>query len=1476
MDENSYKIFIENYNFNKDIIKDISFKVIKKFMNIFKDDIKDNIENCDYLLLEIQKFNEDNLIENIEKEYLNLIYISFITEKNNNKNSKRDFYIKLLSQTLNNYYLKRILLNFSIFKKTFKIIIRELFYNYDDLNNYIEVIKKEINKHNENYKSKILLFLFYNFLFTQSNNLSIEPNYIDINFEIPNILKLTLNMIIKDITLIMNSVQNSFNYIFNKHFFFLQKNNPIQYENLKNYFIEKLSTYDSTIYDNFIYILGDLLLKNDINNSPYLLLLTENILISNNKLLHQISINILNNFLDNSIIDNDFLKKYISVYDVLDGFNSHLFKSLYKELEFIIEFINNNNENEFKKKNYFSNPMNYFILLSKKILNNTNNRIQKFFVKTICKLNITNNIFIPYFLSDFLMIINNPLLYPENEINVYHLKMGLIIKQFYSNYFSNYPKFIFDLLNGISNLISNRKICFYLIQSIYYIIKNLNLIENEDNSFLISIEKIIDKYMSNNSSYYNKFIYWIFFCNLFLKTKFFPNKEYYNIYYRIYYELINYMINCNRDTLSIENLYFGSHKKNIKFDLFNQTVQKMNLDIKSSLKLDNLYLKNLFLQDNNLHNFPNEIQNYIYYSFLNSNLIEDYINNNILKIFSSYINQNSKKEILLNINCIMELNMIFKNYNNINNDLFNDVHSNLKLLLKSNTNNSFIEDFHLYETMLFNYISIFKYSFSDYLINEIELVNSSELIYFNLLFLKMYLFNLLSSIHYNVFTEKDLMKNKTLINNMNYIFNFLNLNFSFLNEINKNLLLNNLTLTMLLMNYLKINFELNIDINEIFSLFEVVNNKDIFYLIKYFQIFFDKKSNNIDLEIFKHFIGKTLNLLNEKKENFTYINVSTFLLTLLDKNKLQNEAYSQIIKENLNNFILLNDSRIWLLIKIALEILIEQIKDNNNLIEIYDDILIQFSRVRETRGQDSFMIQTSNLYLKSPFNIKVKNIMYNENLSKYGFYVRIGILEFYNELINNININNEGLIISILNTINKVILEINNLSSLRPEMELTDKHRKKLRLSQFLFTLSTIFKKENLDFSINENYNEIINQISNSFSLLIQKLNLYSVDYYIILSSILFLKHSQNFRNFLLNVLTNPESKSFIVTTCLIISSISLIEKYNVNENEIIEFINAIIIQCTSNIVNIRGYAQFFLFKINKIYNLITNNFLGQSFLEYLNRNKDILTFFNKFDLIYTQFIFLLDNFSIDNLIKNTFNEISNEIIPIDIYSNFKNLSFDSILLDNQDYSKVSSSWRFVFDTKEEIKKITEKKIKDDFQKKYRPLQKDIYHNIQKKKFDIIIIGSYIDNLPNLGGLVRTSEIFNINKLIINDEKIINDKSFLTAASSGEKWINLINVNINNMRNFIIKCKKMGYFIFGIEECNNSIEVKNIKFKEKIVFVVGNEKDGIGKDIIDLIDTFIFCDKFGEGRSLNIHINAGLVIWECINCLIKNNVRDDI
>ena len=59
----------------------------------------------------IKKYNEKDIIEKIEKEFLNLKYICFFTEKTVNKGMIKEFYLKLLSIIRKNYYLKRILFN---------------------------------------------------------------------------------------------------------------------------------------------------------------------------------------------------------------------------------------------------------------------------------------------------------------------------------------------------------------------------------------------------------------------------------------------------------------------------------------------------------------------------------------------------------------------------------------------------------------------------------------------------------------------------------------------------------------------------------------------------------------------------------------------------------------------------------------------------------------------------------------------------------------------------------------------------------------------------------------------------------------------------------------------------------------------------------------------------------------------------------------------------------------------------------------------------------------------------------------------------------------------------------------------------------------------------------------------------------------------------------------------------------------------
>ena len=140
---------------------------------------------------------------------------------------------------------------------------------------------------------------------------------------------------------------------------------------------------------------------------------------------------------------------------------------------------------------------------------------------------------------------------------------------------------------------------------------------------------------------------------------------------------------------------------------------------------------------------------------------------------------------------------------------------------------------------------------------------------------------------------------------------------------------------------------------------------------------------------------------------------------------------------------------------------------------------------------------------------------------------------------------------------------------------------------------------------------------------------------------------------------------------------------------------------------------------------------------------------------------------------------------------------------------------------------------------------------------------------------MRTCEIFNIGALTIPTEDILNDKNFISSSSNSEKLIPLLSIPKVTVKEFIIAYRKLGYIIVGLEQTQNSIDIKKFEFKEKMVLVLGNEKEGIPQEIIDLIDNCVIINQFGEVRSLNVHVSAAIMIWECVKCLNKKNINNE-
>ncbi|PPS09843.1 hypothetical protein GOBAR_AA10783 [Gossypium barbadense] len=151
---------------------------------------------------------------------------------------------------------------------------------------------------------------------------------------------------------------------------------------------------------------------------------------------------------------------------------------------------------------------------------------------------------------------------------------------------------------------------------------------------------------------------------------------------------------------------------------------------------------------------------------------------------------------------------------------------------------------------------------------------------------------------------------------------------------------------------------------------------------------------------------------------------------------------------------------------------------------------------------------------------------------------------------------------------------------------------------------------------------------------------------------------------------------------------------------------------------------------------------------------------------------------------------------------------------------------------------------------------------IRGNRQHIILVASLIDRIPNLAGLARTCEVFKTQGLAVADAKIVQDKQFQLISVTAEKWVPIIEVPVNSVKQFLEKKKREGFSILGLEQTANSVPLDQYIYPKKTVLVLGREKEGIPVDIIHVLDACIEIPQLGVVRSLNVHVSGAIALWE--------------
>ena len=154
-----------------------------------------------------------------------------------------------------------------------------------------------------------------------------------------------------------------------------------------------------------------------------------------------------------------------------------------------------------------------------------------------------------------------------------------------------------------------------------------------------------------------------------------------------------------------------------------------------------------------------------------------------------------------------------------------------------------------------------------------------------------------------------------------------------------------------------------------------------------------------------------------------------------------------------------------------------------------------------------------------------------------------------------------------------------------------------------------------------------------------------------------------------------------------------------------------------------------------------------------------------------------------------------------------------------------------------------------------------------KKKENIEIVGKKfllldgIQDPGNLGTIVRSAVAFNIDTIILSDDTV--DLYNPKVLRSTQGMIFHTNIFSYDIVAFINILKSMGITVYGTD-VNNGMDARELSDLDKTSFalVMGNEGNGVRKEVKELCDKNLYINMNENVESLNVGVATSILLYE--------------
>lgn len=166
-----------------------------------------------------------------------------------------------------------------------------------------------------------------------------------------------------------------------------------------------------------------------------------------------------------------------------------------------------------------------------------------------------------------------------------------------------------------------------------------------------------------------------------------------------------------------------------------------------------------------------------------------------------------------------------------------------------------------------------------------------------------------------------------------------------------------------------------------------------------------------------------------------------------------------------------------------------------------------------------------------------------------------------------------------------------------------------------------------------------------------------------------------------------------------------------------------------------------------------------------------------------------------------------------------------------------------------------------------RKLTMEELHRLTKEEFEaaeklpVIIVLDNIRSLSNVGAVFRTADAFRIGEIFLCGITACppHREIHKTALGADEtvRWR-----YFKTTEEACQELKSMGYGIYAVEQVEGSVMLQDFKVKPNSAFIMGNEVEGVGEEVLPFCDGALEIPQEGTKHSLNVSVCSGIIMWD--------------